>query len=278
MKIITFSGGLGNQIFEYANYVRLKEKFPKSKFYAFYPSKALKGHNGLEIDKDFYVDLPKEHLFYTILGYFFFYTNKLFFKLRINQPFVANRFHQNDGAIYHSDWFGDKKFVPENFFLKYRINNLSQKNCELLDKMRNFTTIAIHIRRGDFLKNKNIKKYGGICTNQYYKKAINSINQSVEKPLFIFFSDDTKYVSDNFNMQNMCIVDWNHRKDSYLDMYLMSQCDYMVLANSTFSYWAARFNSKVKKVFCPTKWQNEDPVDISLQSWIQIDNNGNFIK
>lgn len=36
MKIVTFWGGLGNQIFEYAYYVWLKEKYPNEKIYGYY--------------------------------------------------------------------------------------------------------------------------------------------------------------------------------------------------------------------------------------------------
>ncbi len=44
-----------------------------------------------------------------------------------------------------------------------------------------------------------------------------------------------------------CFLDWNSGTDSPLDMYLMSQCRYGIMANSTFSYWGARLGRKKKQ-------------------------------
>ena len=59
MKILVFTGGLGNQIFGYAFYCFLKQQFPKTNFYDNYRSKT-KEHFGLEINKWFNVCLPPE--------------------------------------------------------------------------------------------------------------------------------------------------------------------------------------------------------------------------
>ena len=53
MKIIVFQGGLGNQIFEYAYYSYLKNKYKNESFFAYYPKAALKRHNGFELSKRF---------------------------------------------------------------------------------------------------------------------------------------------------------------------------------------------------------------------------------
>jgi hypothetical protein len=51
----------------------------------------------------------------------------------------------------------------------------------------------------------------------------------------------------------------------------MSQCKYMILANSTFSYCAARHNQIAKLIICPIRWNNENPkLDLSLDNWIKI--------
>lgn len=50
MKIITFQGGLGNQMFQYVYYQYLRSQYPEETFYGFYPKLALKDHNGLEIN------------------------------------------------------------------------------------------------------------------------------------------------------------------------------------------------------------------------------------
>lgn len=270
MKIITFQGGLGNQIFEYANYMRLKAKFPDETFYGFYPSKGLKSHNGLEINQCFRLELPKSTNLSNVVGYVFYYLYRISFKFNIRIPFIANRFNPNDEAIYHADWFGDKKFLPDNFFLEFRIKKMSQENEKLLNFIKNHTTLAVHVRRGDFLSSKNFANYGGICTDDYYNKAINKIFEHKKDVHILFFSDDENYVRKHFYYNNMLVVNWNKGEESYLDMYIMSLCDYMIIANSTFSYWAAKFNRNAKMIISPKKWQNGKPVDIVPAEWLKM--------
>lgn len=50
------------------------------------------------------------------------------------------------------------------------------------------------------------------------------------------FSDDIPWVKVNLNIPNAYYIDWNKKKDSYLDMYLMSLCTANIIANSTFSF------------------------------------------
>ena len=73
MKILVFTGGLGNQIFEYAFYLHLKKYFPKDKIYGHY-GKKLQEHYGLELNKWFDVELPKEKWWVLpVVGMFYFY-------------------------------------------------------------------------------------------------------------------------------------------------------------------------------------------------------------
>ena len=69
MKIITFQGGLGNQMFQYVYYQYLRSQYPEETFYGFYPKLALKDHNGLEINKWFEVDLPNTCLSSDIISH-----------------------------------------------------------------------------------------------------------------------------------------------------------------------------------------------------------------
>lgn len=268
MKIITFIGGLGNQIFEYAYLQWLKNKFPGERFYGFFPKAGLTGHNGFELDKRFDVKLPPTSFFSNAIAYILFCAIKIFKQLNYPCPFTSTIQYRNDKAIFHCDYWQDRQFILEDFCLKFKSFKINRKNASLIERINNWNSVSVHIRRGDYLKHKEL--YGGICTDYYYDEAIKKIQNNVRSPYYIFFSDDPMWVKQHFNLPNMEIVDWNTGENSFIDMYLMSQCDYMILANSTFSYWAARFNKKAKKVFCPIKWQNGNPVDITLSEWIEV--------
>ena len=47
-------------------------------------------------------------------------------------------------------------------------------------------------------------------------------------------------------------MDWNRGMDSYADMRLMTSCDELVIANSSFSWWGAWLGERAgRKVFAP---------------------------
>ena len=269
MKIITLWGGLGNTIIEYAYYQWLRNKFPNEKFYSFFPKAGLKAHNGFELDKRFNVELPPTSFLSNGIAYWLFYAMKVFKRLNLPCPFTSTVKYRNDKAIFHCDWWHDKQFIPENFKLTFRAFDVNEANSTLIEKIKSTSSVSIHIRRGDYLKYN--KLYGGICTEHYYEKAIEKIRNTVNSPFYVFFSDDPLWVKQNYHLQNMEIVDWNTGENSFIDMYLMSQCEYMILANSTFSYCAARLNHVAKLVICPTKWSNANQYqNLSLDSWMQI--------
>lgn len=267
MKIVTFWGGLGNQIMEYAYVQWLSKQYPGEKIYGFYPKVGLSGHNGLEIQKWFEVSLPQTTVLSNLLGNSFFLVGRLFAKLKFPKPLTCTMRQFKTDRMFHCDYWQDLKFMPESFSLKYRNFPINAKNQKLLNRIQTENAIAVHIRRGDFLKPNTHKIYGDICTEKYYKEALDSMRNDVEKPLFVFFSDDAEYCKQTYRMENMIVVDWNKGEDSFFDMYLMSHCPYMILANSTFSYWAARLNKRARKIICPERWVNGANLNLSLKSW-----------
>lgn len=113
-------------------------------------------------------------------------------------------------------------------------------------------SISIHIRRGDYLDDINRAIYGNICTDAYYSSALDAALENVEQARLYVFSDDSEYaweytskLVDGYDkLLSFEVVNINHGDDSLFDMYLMSLCDCNITANSTFSYWGARFNAK----------------------------------
>lgn len=270
MKIITFWGGLGNQMFEYAYYLWLKEKFPNENIYGYYPAVGLSDHNGLEVDKRFKVKLPPSNLYIKLLGNVLFNINRVCRKLGLSEIATCTMKNEKFDAIFHCDYWQNKKYIPKSMMMEFDLGKLNSLNAKLLSEIENNSICSIHIRRGDYLKKKNALIYGGICTEDYYKRAIDEIVKETPNVKLLFFSDDSQYVRKTYKYQNMQIVDWNKGENSILDMYLMSKCKYMILANSTFSYWAAILNKSAKIIICPTQWKNFDSPDIIADDWVKI--------
>lgn len=116
----------------------------------------------------------------------------------------------------------------------------------------------------------NLVIFGNICTQKYYHDAIRIITEKVNDAVFYVFSDDISWVQTHLDIPNAVYVNWNTGESSIYDMYLMSSCKYNIIANSTFSYWAARLNKKTNMVIYPSKWYNTFTPDIFPESWCGI--------
>ncbi len=275
IKIIVFKGGLGNQMFQYAFYLRLRSRFPHS-FYLFDIDRSQREHYGYELDKIFRINCEKPIKCY-----------------RLQQkccPFIRRVFNlvdqkhycQYDGVYlkggypfvkYNGYWQSEDYFKPieqivrETFvFQEELISKKTKEEAYLLD---NSNSVAIHVRRGDYLNKLDLY---GLCSKAYYDEAITHIRERVPNPNLVFFSDDINWVKEHINCAGATYVDWNTSIDSWQDMYLMSCCKHNIIANSSFSWWGAWLNTnKDKIVIAPEPWVNfSRDYDIVPKEWIRI--------
>jgi hypothetical protein len=153
-------------------------------------------------------------------------------------------------------------FQSEKYFEEYEteIRKLFEFSEELKQFAKSFynsseneVRVAVHIRRGDYIKKKNKHT---LLSLDYYTKAKEYIENRVkDKSIrYVYFSDDIKWVKKNFilNEKDMIIQGY---KD-YEDFVLMSHCHHFINANSTFSWWAAWLSQTDinKLVVVPSKW------------------------
>jgi len=180
--------------------------------------------------------------------------------------------------LFKKEWYFDGFFQNENYFKDFESEirkdftfskPLSKKNIDLLKSLEWKNTVSVHIRRWDYLKFPEIHP---ICTLEYYNKSIKYIYDKVENPVFVFFSDDSERVKENFKWGNHIYVDWNKWKESWQDMALMSKCKHNVIANSSFSWrWAWLNIDPNKIVIAPKLWSNRKNIcnsNVVPLSWI----------
>lgn len=168
-------------------------------------------------------------------------------------------------------------FQSEKYFNRYRneISNLFEPSNEIksyVDSFFNQTegkkTCSLHVRRSNYL---HLSDYHYIQNIDYYRSAVDIIGQD---SLFLIFSDDLAWCKENLNfIKNKIFVE--NMKD-FEEIYLMSNCDDNIIANSTFSWWGAWLNNKNnKKVISPSIWfgrlnKHLDTKDIYCENWIKI--------
>lgn len=273
-----FQGGLGNQLFQYSYYMYLKKKFPNNKIYGSYFSRWLNTHNGLEISKWFDVTMPPSTFYSNCIFLLLFVLTRFCYFLKIKPFFVNFKYERDDKAFFQEGFWLDKEFLDFNTIPSYK-NELviDDYNKRLIERINNTESVSIHIRRGDYLKPKNEIIYGNICTRNYYKCCIDIIKKQFKTPVFFVFSNDMEYAKSLFSITENCVyVDGNTGDKSFFDMYLMAHCKGMILANSTFSCWAAYLNKNANFVLSPSRWTNVKPYPkVNRNNWIIIENERN---
>lgn len=287
---ILLQGGLGNQMFQYAFYLTLKQKNTNTKCDSSIV-KIQNDHNGYELYNVFNIKTETSKATYIITKVlnrlkphkYIIHLISTLFKIRLINDSIPSEYkpeilETNMESYYLGYWQSEKYFKSISEIIKstftFNILRLSQESKSISEEIQNTISVSIHIRRGDYLSKKYENLYGGICTTEYYTKAINYILKKAPNCKFYIFSDDIKWVQENlYNLiANKTFVDFNKGENSWQDMYLMSICKHNIIANSTFSWWAAWLNSnKNKIVITPNKFLNlGNSKDLIPEDWIKI--------
>jgi hypothetical protein len=150
------------------------------------------------------------------------------------------------------------------------------KNEKILSRINKCNSVSIHIRRGDYVKNAKVAKIFNVCDYNYYRTALNLLRKKHGSFSTYVFTDDPLWVKKNFEVFSNCtLVDHNVGLNDLEDLRLMSACKHNIIANSTFSWWAAWLNSYEDKiVIAPQKWYRDDTIgttiDLIPDKWIRI--------
>jgi len=293
LDVVVVFNGLGNQMSQYAFYLKKKAINSNTEFITF-----CNDHNGIELDKVFKIDCRntvKRNLLYLIFRILLTEKFKLItgpikslltlfgcriikenFKYNFNSEFLNSPKGLN---FYFGGWHSELYFSSEydQIFKKFNFDkpHLNSKNIAFLNLIKSTNSISFHIRRGDFLNSSNINLFGSICTLEYYNKAKIEIEKKISRPHYFIFSNDMDWVKSNLIFENVTYVEGNEGQNSYLDIYLMANCKNHIIANSSFSWWGAWLNSDINKiVICPSKFSNNDiNSDVYPNNWLKIKSN-----
>ena len=265
MKIIISSGGLGNQLFFYM-FCKHIMNHSRERVYVVY---TWKGHNGYEVDKFFECEVKNISIIRRLVRALHRFRNK---------PLIREFFIYEDGAkgrlaFIYKGFFQNKRYFEKDA-IRFKNLKLSEKNQVISNKMLHGNSVAIHVRRGDYLSSYYKDWYCHLHETDYYQKAIEYVKDIYDDCTFYVFSDDIEWCKDNLAIDNASFIDWNKGDDCIFDMYLMSQTKVNIIANSTFSFWGAYLNRNSKLSIYPLKWYAEgfhmENPDIFPDDWIGL--------
>lgn len=291
MVITKILGGLGNQMFQYSAGRALALKLGVEL------KIDISGFEGHEL-RDYYLNafnikealatkeetesikrLTKKK---TLLGKLFG-SKKQFSSVNIKEKplfaFNEDFLKLGDNVLLSGYWQNEKYFkdigstLREDFTLKHP---LCEKSKEVEKNIENCSSVSIHIRRGDYVSNPKVNSQFGLCTIDYYHRGIKYLEENVGGDLkFFIFSDDPQWAVDNLDLQyDSTVVDHNGADRCFEDLILMSNCKHNIIANSTFSWWAAWLNNnKDKIVVAPEAWFQDnkyDTSDLVPKEWVRV--------
>lgn len=275
VKVVKFLGGLGNQMFQFAFYAALSEKFGERVKADISGFKNYGLHNGYELQRIFPVNLKYSSGWENfVLGGG---SDIVSLKLRLRLGITVSSYYEQKGASYYDAaifedysstyywgfWQNEKYFseISDKIKASFSFESvLKERNAEMEQMIKGSNAISIHVRRGDYV---NHSLHGGVCDLDYYRKAIMHIETICKDPTYFVFSDDIDWCRENLQIKRDCyFIDWNKGTESYIDMQLMSLCKHNIIANSSFSWWGAWLNSnRGNVVVAPGKWFAEQEVD-----------------
>lgn len=274
MVIIQLTGGLGNQMFQYATARRLAWFFETPlkldvTLYQYDPLRTFGLHH-FKISGE--IADPEE----------IFWIKQI--KHLKEQGFSVNwelihGFSPEEPDVYLEGYWQSEKYfrdireiICEEFSLK---EELDAENLEYLERIKTSESVSIHIRRGDYVTNPTVNYLHGVCILDYYSRAMEAMAQCLEEPHFFIFSDDIQWGKDNLPRDYpLTFVDINGPDRDFYDLFLIRHCKHHIIANSSFSWWGAWLSDHPGKlVYAPQKWfqgYSHDTRDLLPEHWNRI--------
>jgi hypothetical protein len=288
MVIVKIMGGLGNQLFQYAYARSLKElgydvSLDNTSFFDFEAHRQGASYRNYSLDNfkitinpaaknicELFCDASKIG-FITRL----FRKLKKIFILQLKDKNFTNCTNYSSEALNIDDnTYISGYFASEKYFIKIRdllINELKlKKEINFLNEDSLFRNekniVAIHIRRGDYLS------LGWALDINYYIEAIKIVEERIQNPYFCIFSDDLDFCRNNLQLTNRkhSFANTDRQYTDCEEFVLMSKCHHHIIANSTFSWWAAWLSQTIPSnlhiIIAPSNWNNIELPD----NWIKI--------
>lgn len=211
--------------------------------------------------------------------YYYNILNKIQFVDRLPTPYVVYtepNFHYDsipymegtnlvlDGGFQSEKYFeNNKNTIVDLFKVPKEIEKHIKESLPRVNEL-----VSLHVRRGDYVWQ---PQYHPVTTKEFYQRAVDTLG--IDRT-YLIFSDDIEGCYD--------LLDFIPNKvfytsgEDWMDFYIMSLCGDNIIANSSFSWWAAYLNANPdKKIIAPSKWfgpayDHFNTKDLIPKSWIKL--------
>lgn len=274
--VIRLSGGLGNQMFQYALGKQLEKAGVQVQYdTSIYYRDKLRCY---ELDR-FYTNINLVSTCMKWVYLFCYYAER---KLKM-QKFVRKLLgeHHEECVFGAENDLIKYKYLDgywQNTLYFYNIKNdlrrqfvwrgtLNAKQKEIISEIENHESVMIHIRRGDYLKAINSSLYV-VQDESYYNRAMKYVSVRVKDAKWFVFSDDIEWCKSlSCFSKNSIFIDKEISGSMYVDFELMRVCRHFIIANSTFSWWPSWLSPCDKKIMvAPEHWYCDNVLNKRVQN------------
>jgi hypothetical protein len=277
--LVRLSGGLGNQIFQFAKGLSLS-KTHSCKVLFIHKEFAGETSRSISISDFMLIDFQichKYELPFIRINYFYYAVLKYFYNFKIIRELdpksLKNNLNSKNNYFFDGYWQETETISRVKHDLKESLQLIkpvsSNFNFYKTLIQSNVESVSLHIRKTDFLKGKNRTIFCEIDSS-YYMRAINYLTEVVSGDLVYFiFGDDVQWFKENISLsaQKFFIINNNPSED----LVLMSLCKYNITSNSTFSFWGAWLNVKSDRIIItPEHWKQDQDVSFIPADWVKV--------
>jgi len=291
MVIVRLNGGLGNQMFQYAAARALADRLGTGLLLdtrAFASALALRAYTRrayalapfrLRARLATAADLKVWPAWVAEIG----------MRLRFLRP-LFRRWHFESATSYDASlrtlhdpvflvgyWQSERYFsdIAEGIRADFTLRvPLCDNNAKLLRLARTAGSVGLHVRRGDFVSLDSAAQVHGLCSIDYYVRAIELARSRCPGCHFLVFSDDPQWARAELPLDSSAAFVTGNAERPEQDLMLMSACDHQIIANSSFSWWGAWLAAKPSGVvIAPKQWYLHAPRDASdllPDRWIRM--------
>ncbi len=274
MIYVNLKGGLGNQMFQYAcaRALSLRTENPLAIVRTEHVGDTTRAFSL----KNFSIqgDIVSVDAVPWLQKFRAYVAQKVFRQFSVHfRPSILTR----EGTVYLDGYFQSEKYfidyaeqIRKDFTVTSPLSTSAARYAAII--AQDPFPVALHVRRGDYVNNPD---FGGIADAAYYGRAIAALRSFVPEAHFYVFSDDIAWCKENINLPSDTVFVSQPDMRDYEELTLMARCHYMIMANSSFSWWGAWLNTyPAKIVIAPALWSHHHNDtwyrDIIPPSWIRI--------
>jgi hypothetical protein len=292
MIISYLSGGIGNQLFQFAMGLSIAKR---KNIELLFDVNSFRWDNLREFElQKLGIDynIASDELIFKIKNTPSNFISKIKKRLNIEIPYYQQSYIKErdfeydlnfqkfncNNVYFEGYWQSEKYFrdIRDSILKSITFNNLSNECLEFKNNIsKSLNSVSLHIRRGDYAQNPETNEYHGLVGINYYNSSIEILNSKLKNPTFFVFSDDKSYAKSLFDgKENFIVID--SKFEDYEELFLMSKCEHQIIANSSFSWWGAWLNqNKNKNVIAPKNWFKNQEIqsktkDLIPKEWMRI--------